>query len=233
MVSSPSRIQTGQPAIHVFIQARMSSKRFPGKVLAPLAGRPLIAHVISQVGQLIPPERIVVATSIDESDGPLACYVREIGINVYRGPLDNVFYRFQLCLQEYPCSWFFRVCADSPILDNTLLRAAMAYSSRRDVDLVTNVFPRTFPKGQSVEMLNAATFAAIDPSRLTLEEQEHMTQVYYSHAGDFRIINIESADQRLANKSFAVDTVEDILRLEQMLQARQGSPLRMPFKVTG
>lgn len=219
--------------IRAFIQARMSSKRFPGKVLAPLAGRPIIVHVISLVAQVIPAERIVVVTSIEESDDPLACYLRDIGINVYRGSLDNVFERFQLCLGEYPCAWFFRVCADSPVLDSALLQTMLTYSSRMDVDLVTNVFPRTFPKGRSAEMLNAATFASIDPKRLTLEEQEHITQIYYNNPAEFRILNIESADPLLANESFAVDSFEDIFRLEKVLQSGNGSSVKMPCKFMG
>lgn len=219
--------------IRAFIQARMSSKRFPSKVLAPLAGRPVIAHVISQVVQVIPSDRIVVATSTEESDDPLTNYLRRIGITVYRGPLDNVFDRFQLCLKEYPCTWFFRVCADSPMLDSALLQTILTYSSRVDVDLVTNVFRRTFPKGQSVEMLNAATFASIDPSRLTPEEQEHVTKIYYNNAAEFRIINIESADPLLANESFAVDTFEDISRLEKILRSGNCSSVKMPCKYTG
>ena len=213
-----------EPMIRAFIQARMRSTRFPGKVLAPLNGRPIIAHVISQVAQVIPSDRITVATSTEQSDDPLACYVRDIGIAVYRGPLENVFARFQFCLKEYPCTWFFRICADSPLLDGAVLQTMLAYSDRPDVDLVTNVYPRTFPKGQSVEMLNSATFAAIDQNRLTREKQEHVTKVYYNHSTEFRIINIESSDLGLANASLAVDTLEDLYRLEKTLRPDGSTP---------
>ena len=117
--------------------------------------------------------------------------IYDIGISIYRGPLNNVFERFQLCLKEYPCSWFFRICADSPLLDIEIFQNMTAYIKRQDVGLVTNVFPRTYPHGQSAEMLNAATFATIDPSRLTSEEEEHITRVYYNHQDEYRIVNID------------------------------------------
>ena len=214
--------------VRAFIQARMSSKRFPGKVLAPLKGQPLIAHVIAQVARVIPAERITVATSTKSSDDPLACYVREVGISVYRGPLDDVFKRFQLCLKEYPCSWFFRLCADSPLLDGTLLQGMLTYCHRSDIDLVTNVYPRTFPKGRSVEMLYSATFAALDVDPLSAEETEHMTKVYYDHPERFRIINIESTNATLAKLHLTVDTVEDLFRLETFLQESQPSAEVLP-----
>ena len=200
--------------VRVFIQARMSSKRFPGKVLAPFNGIPMLTCVIERVNRVIPSSRIVVLTSTHQSDDPLVCYVQHAGISVCRGALENVFGRFQSCLREYPCSWFFRICADSPLLDNVVLQTMLNYSDRSDVDLITNVFPRTFPKGQSVEMLNTDIFAGIDLQGLTSEQQEHITKVYYEKPDEFKIVNVESSDKELANLNFSVDTVEDLYRLQ-------------------
>ena len=200
--------------VRVFIQARMSAKRFPGKVLAPFNGIPILTCVIERVNKVIPSGRIVVLTSTDQSDDPLVCYMRNAGISVYRGPLENVFERFQLCLREYPCSWFFRICADSPLLDNEILKTMLIRNDKSDVDLITNVFPRTFPKGQSVEMLNADTFAGINLYGLTPVQQEHVTKVYYENPENYRIINVESSDRSLAAINLSVDTIEDLYRLQ-------------------
>ena len=132
--------------VRVFIQARMSSKRFPGKVLAPFNGIPILTCVIERVNEVIPSGRIVVLTSTDESDDPVVCYMQNAGISVYRGPLENVFERFQLCLREYPCSWFFRICADSPLLDNEILQTMLIRNDKSDVDLMCQCFPKNFPK---------------------------------------------------------------------------------------
>jgi spore coat polysaccharide biosynthesis protein SpsF (cytidylyltransferase family) len=204
--------------VRVFIQARMSSQRFPGKVLAPFNGKPLIAQVIGRLTQAIPADAVVVATSVEPTDDPLAAYVRELGIAVFRGPLDNVFRRFQLCVEAYPCTWFFRICADSPLLQGALLPMVLEYSQRSDLDLVTNVFPRTFPKGQSVEMLRSETFAAIQADLLSAEEQEHVTKYYYNNPDRFRILNLDSGDPKLGQMSYVVDTIEDIQRLEGVAQ---------------
>jgi spore coat polysaccharide biosynthesis protein SpsF len=204
----------GHPKVRVFIQARMSSARFPGKVLAPLNGRPVIAHVISQIAQEIPVDKITVATSLEESDDPLVYYVQELGVSVYRGALESVFERFKSCLEANPCTWFFRICADSPFFCSRVLRDMLAYADRSDIDLVTNVQVRTFPKGHSAEMINAATFAAIDPNQLSAEEKEHLTKIYYNNPTRFSIINIESSDPEASQKSFVVDTLEDLRRLE-------------------
>ena len=200
--------------VRVFIQARMSSKRFPGKVLAPFNGIPMLTCVIERVNRVIPSSRIVVLTSTHQSDDPLVCYMQSAGISVHRGALENVFARFQSCLKEYPCSWFFRICADSPLLDNAILQTMLIKNDKSDVDLITNVFPRTFPKGQSVEMLNSNTFEGIDSHSLTSAQQEHVTKVYYEKPEKYKIINIESLDPGLATINFSVDTIEDLYRLQ-------------------
>ena len=81
---------------------------------------------------------------------------------------------------------------------------------------MTNVYPRTFPKGQSVEMLRSDTFAAIPADLLSEEEQEHVTKYYYNHPDRFRMLNIESGDPRLGQMSYVVDTIDELHRLERM-----------------
>jgi spore coat polysaccharide biosynthesis protein SpsF len=198
----------------VFVQARMSSRRFPGKVLAPFAGRPLIDHVLEQVAKALPRKRIVVATSTEPSDDPLVAYLRECGVKICRGPLDDVFGRFQECLNTHPSAWFYRVCADSPVLDPRLF-GWLQERSGADVDLVTNVCPRSFPKGQSLELVNSDTFRTISGAHLSAEQREHVTQVFYDNPSRFRIVNVVSSDARLSRTSVAVDTLDEFRALEQ------------------
>ena len=201
--------------VRVFIQARMSSSRLPGKVLAPFRGRPIIAHVVERVARAVPLERIILVTSSEPADDPLAGYVGELGARVFRGPLDNVFERFRLCLEAYPCDWFVRICADSPLLNSKLIGRVLGYAERADIDLVTNVQVRTFPRGHSVEMVKATTFEGINAAGLSAEEREHVTKVYYHHPERFKIVNLESGNPALAELSYVVDTLEDLRRLEQ------------------
>jgi spore coat polysaccharide biosynthesis protein SpsF len=202
--------------VRAIIQARMSSARFPGKVLAPVRGKPLVDHVIDRVQRAIPVERIVIATSDQASDDPLAAHVAARGIAVFRGSLDDVFQRFRRCLQAFPCDWFFRICADSPLYNQQLLRSFLS-QIRDDVDLVTNVFPRTFPKGHSVELLRTERFALLDPGELDASEKEHVTKCYYNHPDRFTIINVESGNPDLSSLNYCIDTLDDLRRIEVCL----------------
>ena len=199
----------------VFIQAGMSSSRFPGKVLAPVNGSPILLRVIDGVARACDRPSVVVATSDEISDDPLEVYVRSLGIKVFRGPLDDVFNRFRLCLLENPCDWFFRISADSPLLNASIMRAMLNYIDP-SVDLITNVQKRTFPHGHSVELLNAGTFRQINEQTLTGEQREHVTKYYYEHANEFRILNIEATDPSYSKLDFVVDTLDDLRRVEEM-----------------
>ena len=204
----------GEQDFRVFVQARMSSTRFPGKVLAPFKGKPIIDHVVSRIAQAVPSDRITVATSTERSDDPLAVYLVGLGVSVFRGPLDDVLRRFQLCQEKFPCRWMVRVSADSPLLDSKLFAQVLPHVERDDLDIVTNVFPRTFPKGNSLEMLKAATFAKIDSTGLRPELREHVTRMAYEEPSKFRILNIESEDGDRSHISLCVDTVDDLQRLD-------------------
>lgn len=196
----------------------MSSSRFPGKVLAPLAGRPVLWWVIERVSTAVERSRIVLATSSDNSDDPLAEYAGSLGVAVFRGELDNVVARFQACLRAYPADWFVRICADSPLVDPELVRI-LATRLNPTLDLVTNVQVRTFPRGQSVEFVRSRTFAALDPEALTPEEREHATLVFYRNPGKFRIENIVAKDPAWSTLSYTVDSIEDLRAVEKVLKA--------------
>lgn len=197
-----------------FIQARMSSRRFPGKVLAKLKGKPVLDHIFSAVSQALGPDNIVLLTSDQPSDDPLAQYADSRNLQVFRGSLENVFNRFRECLETYPCDWILRVCADSPFLDPALLRTGVKAAEKMDCDIITNIFPRTFPKGQSFEVILAEALRAIDMSEMSDDEKEHVTPFFYNHPERFRIKNISCSPSASLHPGYAIDTPEDLLRLE-------------------
>jgi spore coat polysaccharide biosynthesis protein SpsF (cytidylyltransferase family) len=179
-------------------------------------GRAIIAHLVTRIATAFPISNVIVATSALESDDPLAAYGEKLGVVVFRGPLDDVFRRFQLCLRAFPCEWVFRVSADSPLFDATLIPLMSAHADRAGIDLVTNVFPRTFPRGHSLEMIRSSTLLGIDAGRLTPYQREHVTPVFYDNPKTYRIVNIESGDPRRAQINLSVNTVEDLQRIEAL-----------------
>ena len=193
----------------VFVQARMASVRFPGKALAPLGGMPVIERVLNQVAEAVPRNRIVVCTTVEESDYSLVCFLERLGYQMYLGSSENVVARFQGALRCYPCERFFRVCGDSPLLDPGLFARFLAVGG--NPDLVTNTFPRTFPKGQSLELIRSVPFAALRSDLMVESEREHPTSFYYDDDSGFEIVNVANENPR--GDDVAVDTIEDLRRI--------------------
>lgn len=212
--------------IFAFVQARMSSSRYPGKMLAPMLGQPMVRHVLDRAAEAVGGSNVVLLTSNDKTDDPLAVYAESSGYAVYRGALDDTVARFQGAARAHPCEGFFRVCGDSPLLDPALFRSARTRFVP-GVDMVSNVHPRSYPKGHSVELVRTATYLAIDSVALTDEEREHATTHLLRHGDRFRIVNMRSPVDRSAEDGFCVDTLDDLRRLEALVQA-SGFPRALP-----
>jgi spore coat polysaccharide biosynthesis protein SpsF len=83
-------------------------------------------------------------------------------------------------------------------------------------DLITTISPRTFPRGQNAEIISARALRTAAKEVVAPEDLEHVTPFFYRHPDRFRIMNIESGNANLADTSLAVDTIEDLQRLEGM-----------------
>ena len=197
----------------VFIQARMSSTRFPGKMLAPFLGKPLIYHLVENVRAVVPIENICVLTSNQDSDIPLRAYLEALDINVFCGELNNVFERYRSAALAYGAGWIVRICGDSPLIDGRVIKHCLDKVSN-DFDIVSNVFPRTFPKGQSVEIIKSSLFHTVNRNELTSEDMEHVTKYFYKNSSNYRIHSIKSNNAVHKEINTCVDTVEDLRRLE-------------------
>ena len=85
----------------VIVQARMSSQRLPDKVLTMVNGKPLLQYLLERLTHCSSIDQIVVATSEDKSDDPIAVFRHEYGALCFRGPLHNVAKRFYMVLEKY------------------------------------------------------------------------------------------------------------------------------------
>lgn len=213
-VSIPASTRSAPQQCRLFVQARMSSTRFPGKVLAPFCGRPLIQHILEQLSALGESVPITVLTSTEISDEPLAVYLQSLGVDVLRGPLDDVAKRFSFAVEKRPCQWFIRLCADSPFPNTPLMIRMLEWASEHSADLLTNTFPRSFAKGRSVEMVRSAAFLRIPWDLASAEDREHVTRYFYRHESKFQIANFLRSPEESFIDDASIDTVEDLKRLE-------------------
>ena len=110
-----------KPNVVAIIQARMSSKRLPGKVLLELAGKPVLSHVVNRISSCRTIDKVVVATSQEASDDLINQWCIKNRVLCYRGSLDDVLDRYYKAATHYDADVIVRVTADCPAIDPTIV----------------------------------------------------------------------------------------------------------------
>ena len=197
----------------------MSSKRFKGKVLYKIKKKPLIWYLINNIKKSKKVTNIIVATSKNKSDDPLTKYLKRINIKFFRGNLNNVMKRLFDLSKKLKKKYFLRISADSPLIDYKIIdRAILLANKKKKFDLITNVFPRSYPSGQSTEIIRSDILGnALNNPKITKYDLEHVTTFFYKNYKKYKIINF-STKKKYYNK-FSIDYKNDLGSLEKYFKA--------------
>jgi spore coat polysaccharide biosynthesis protein SpsF len=208
--------------IAAIVQARMSSRRLPGKVLRRVAGKPLLGYLVERLRRCRPLDGVTLATSTSPDDDAVARFCEAEAVPCHRGPLDDVAGRFLGALEQTRADAFVRVNGDSPLLDPRLIDVAVTRFRGGDADVVTNVLRRTYPPGQSVEVVRGYAFRRAYRLMTEPADFEHVTRVFYRLPDRFRLVGFESPTDR-SGVRLAVDTPDDLAAFAAIV-ARMSRP---------
>ena len=179
----------------------------------------MLGRVIDRARLVDQIDEIVVATSERTIDDPVAEFAKREGIGVFRGAIDDVAGRALACAETHGHDLFVRISGDSPFFDHVLAGCLVQRAQDGKADIVTNVFPRTFPPGTSIEVIAVEALRRVISATADPEHREHVTQYIYAYADQFRIDNVEGTDPAGADISLVVDTVSDLERAEWIAAA--------------
>ena len=176
--------------ILIGIQARINSKRLPEKVMRKVDGNPLLFYVLERLKKSKLGDKIFVLSSIEQSDQIIVNYCKRNHINIYLGNLNDVLSRYYDFAKEKKIDAVIRISADSPLIDFNIVNVMYdLFLKNNNYDVITNVFPRTFPKGQSVEIIKTSTLKFLSQRKLKVDEKEHVTSFIYKKPKLFKILN--------------------------------------------
>jgi spore coat polysaccharide biosynthesis protein SpsF len=201
------------------LQARMSSSRLTGKVLKPLLGQPMILRQIERLRRSRRLERIVVATSEAPSDDILAETLAGAGVEVVRGPLDDVLGRFIRTIDALGIEGdLVRLTADCPLADPDVIDACIAKRRDGGFDVVTLGERRSFPRGLDAEALTVDILRRIDKEATSAYDREHVTPWLYRPRSSFRRGDLVQAEDQ-SEFRWTVDLPEDFDFVERVYAA--------------
>ncbi len=202
----------------LIIQARLSSKRLPEKVLKKINGIELIKHIIRNLRISKYNFKIIVATSKNKSDKKLVSFLKRNDIEYFCDSLNNVSNRLLKCAIAYRAKYFIRISGDSPFIDKRILEKMVTFFKKKNkFDLITNVYPRTFPKGQSIEIIKTNCLKKILSRKLSNYHKEHVTKFIYDNSKLFKIKNISNLIDQ-SNYSLCVDTNKELNLFKKKLK---------------
>jgi spore coat polysaccharide biosynthesis protein SpsF len=189
----------------------MGSSRLPGKVLADIAGKPMLARILERVSAARSLDAVVVATTDLPEDDQLEDYVRHTTpFAVFRGSALDVLDRYYQAAKAHGAAVVARVTADDPLKDPRIIDQAVSLLDNGiDLDYCSNTIAPTYPEGLDIEVFRFAALERAHADATLPSEREHVTPYLYKHTELFRIHNF-LYEQDLSSWRWTVDRQADL-----------------------
>lgn len=197
--------------IGAVIQARMGSTRLPGKVLRPIATRPLLDHVVGRLFALRNDVLLIVATTVEKNDDVILEHCGKLGVECFRGSEHDVLGRYVTCARAYDLDHVVRLTADNPFTDIEELDRLI------DLHLAeSNDYTHSFgvmPLGVGAEIFTRAALEQSGRDGHALNHREHVNEYVQENPSIFRIGQLDvPPNKNHPEISLTVDTEEDYIR---------------------
>lgn len=194
--------------IPALIFARMDSSRLPGKAMMRLGYAPVLARVVYRLTRSREIDGIVICTSDRPLDDPITEVADKMKTGLFRGAAEDVLGRALAAATALKADAVVRISGDSPFMDAGLVDQVVRRFRDTAPDIATNVHPRTYPAGMSVEVIATATLQRLDRDVHDMADREHVTKYLYDHADGYVIENV-AAPETLRDVDLALDTEDD------------------------
>ncbi len=208
------------------IQARMGSSRFPGKVLKPILGKPMLWYIVRRVRSARSIDEVVVAVPDTAVDEPLRQFCRDHEIPFFAGSEADVLDRFHGAAKQFGGDPVLRVTADCPLVDPQVIECLLAMYRKGEYDHVgvvagagaVGITSGNFPDGLDAECFS---FAALEQAWTSAEDprdREHVTRYIWRQRDKFRCGQL-FADRSFPEVRLTVDHPKDFELVTMIYEA--------------
>jgi len=201
------------PRILIVLQARTGSSRLPGKILLPLAGKPMLLRMYDRVAAAKTQKEIVIATTTEPEDDAVVELCINNNIKYFRGHPTDLLDRHYKAGLAFGADTVVKIPSDCPLIcPNVIDDVLNLYLENRDkYDYVSNLHPATHPDGNDVEVIPANILEQAWKEAGRDFEREHTTPFIWERPERFRIGNLEwetGLDLSMSHR-FVMDYEED------------------------
>jgi spore coat polysaccharide biosynthesis protein SpsF len=198
----------------IILQARLASSRLPGKALKTIGARTLLEHCVGRLTASGTP--VVVATTTNGEDDMLAALAAELGVQVFRGSVNDVLGRYVAAAAAFGFDPIIRATGDNPGVDGDAPRRVLDALASNDVDYVRE---EGLPLGASVEGITLAALRRASTEAVLAADREHVTTYVRRHPDGFPEITLTvPAHLHAPHVSLTVDTPDDLERVRRLFR---------------
>jgi glutamate-1-semialdehyde 2,1-aminomutase len=190
------------------VQARLGSKRLPGKVMRLITGQAMIMLLLKRLSHSKQVDEIIVATTDKSIDQELFDAVTAAGYCCFRGSENDVLGRFMGAADASKADILVRITGDCPFVDPALVDQVVKGFKSENVDYYSNINPPTFPDGLDIEVFSRAALERAAAETQAPFDREHVTP-YLRMSGTFRTASFSHSED-LSRLRWTVDEIADL-----------------------
>jgi spore coat polysaccharide biosynthesis protein SpsF len=168
----------------------------------------MLIHQIERLQNAATIDKLVVATSVDESDEIITATCGANGIECFRGSLGDVLDRFYQAAQPHRPDHVLRLTGDCPLADPAIIDDIVNFHLRGGFDYTSNTVEPTFPDGLDAEIMTYSTLETSWRESFLPSHREHVTQFVLQNQARFKIGKWQN-DFDLSGLRWTVDEPED------------------------
>ena len=212
----------------IISQARMTSKRLPGKVLKMVSGKSLLEYQIERLKRSVQSDEIVIATTKNETDLPIVELCEQLKVSYFRGPEEDVLSRYYEAAKEFEADVVVRVTSDCPVIDPMVIDSVINFflGGYPVFDYVSNTKKRTFPRGMDAEVISIQTLKETFNEATAKPDREHVTSYIKRHSNRYNLGNLSYHENQSSHR-WTVDTEEDLELVSKIINALY--PVKVDF----
>ena len=215
----PSKDYKKKNKVGIIIQARMGSRRLPGKIMKLINSKPILFHMLKQIKQSQLHDEIIICTSNKKENDSVRNFCKKNNISCFSGSENNLVNRYYLAAKKYDIKTIVRLTADCPLIDPKIIDNCIKKFNSRKYDFVANTSPpygKSFPDGVDVEVFSFNTIETVNWECKNKQDLEHVTPYIWRKKSRFKLYRSD-LKENLSKYRFTLDYEEDLILIKKIL----------------
>lgn len=198
--------------IHCIVQARLTSRRLPGKIFLTGYKKSLIDHLIERLNFSKKISKVIIATPKTNNHNYFKSHFNKE--NIFYGSEKDVLERYYKCAKKFDSDIIIRITSDCPLMDYRIIDNMLEKFNKNKCDYLSNVHPPSYPKGFDIEIF---TFEALEKTFNKAKkkfQREHVTPYIWDNPSLFKVLNFTPKNIRknlYKNLRLTLDYLEDFI----------------------